>query len=70
MHDTHRESVLLRLIEYETKKDELKQQKQQRCQHKFTILGRVHRNTGIQSRTCELCSLKLTQPLWKWYHAK
>ena len=70
MHDSHREAVLLRLIEYEAKKEEIKQQKQARCQHTFTILGRVNRNTGIQSRTCERCLLKLTQPLWKWAQLK
>jgi hypothetical protein len=66
MNDTHRESVLLRLLEYEANKEQIKQEKQERCSHKFTIRGRVSSVTGIQSRTCELCYLKLTYPLWKW----
>lgn len=66
MNDTHRQSVLLRLLEYEAKKESIRQEKQRRCVHKYTLVGRVNSVSGIQSRTCEVCLLKQTLPLWKW----
>jgi hypothetical protein len=62
-----REAAKERILEFEKNKVEILARRQAYCRHKYTILGRVNSNTGIQSRTCELCLLKQTLPLWKWY---